>query len=382
MLPIGDSQTMTVAGDGSAPLSWNRLAALAACALVLGAGATILGVSIVQAGDDASARAFLHEEAQRGRVARTPGLFDNIRLSRTTVASTPSFYAPPPRGLSAPVFRTAAGGRLLEPPVVLNPFAPKTTQAERRSVRQAVQQIKALELADGAALNMVSGAANTMRTICVRLCDGFHAPIGYLNAVSDHAAHEALCRAGNPGVPVKAFRVAAGASTIDEATSLDGKTYAALPMAYAYEKSGDLACRPAIAQVNERRVSLLRDFTLRPGDTVVLDGRAKVFNGSSQWPYQASDFRDFRQSPQLNAVQRQRIDTVIGLSRLEASKRAERRSGLVREASLGTGTPGFAAVSSGTMSDIGPIFLRGTVGNDSARSPARVIAPEILGTHR
>jgi hypothetical protein len=382
MLRVGHGQTNTVAVQGSIPLSTSRLAALIACAVVVGAGAVVLGVSIVQAGDDASARAFLHEEAQRGRITRAPGLFENIRVSRTTLASTPSFYAPPPRNISAQIFRTTTTGKLLEPPVTLNPFAPRSTPGERKAVQNAVAQIKALDLAEGSAVNTVSGAANTMRTICVRLCDGFHAPIGYLNSVSDHSAHEALCRASNPGVPVKAFRIAAGASTIDAATSLDGKTYAALPMAYAYEKSGDQACRPAIAQVNERRVSLLRDFTLRPGDTVVLDGRATVFNGSSQWPYRASDFRDFRQSPQLSAVQRQRIDTVIGLSRLEASQRSERRSALVREASLAAGTTGFAVISSGTMSDISPLFLRGSVGNEPARRPARVISPETLGSHR
>jgi Protein of unknown function (DUF2865) len=372
MLRVGHGQTKSFASPVSRTQSTGRLVALTACALALGAGATVFGVSFVQAGDEASPRAFLTEEAQRGRVQRSANLFESTRVSRPVQVSAPSFYAPAPRTVSAPIFRTTLTGALLEPPISLNPFAPRTTKAERNAAKKNVAKIVALDLGDNPALNMVSGAANTMRSICVRLCDGYHAPIGYLNAVSDLPAHEALCRASNPGLPVKAFRVAAGAATIDDATSSDGKTYASLPMAYAYEKSSDQSCRPAIALVNERRVSLLRDFTLRAGDTVVLDGRAKVFNGSSQWPYRASDFRDFRQSQQLNAAQRQRIDNIIGLSRLEASRRAERRNALVREASLATGS----------MSDIGPAFLRGTVGAEVERGPVRVIAPQTLGTPR
>jgi Protein of unknown function (DUF2865) len=372
MLRVGHGQTKSIGRSVSRTSPKSRLAALTACAMSLGATATVLGVSFVQAGDDASPRAFLNDEAQRGRVSRSSNLFDTVRAPRAAPLSAPAFYAPAPRTVSAPIFRTTIAGTLLEPEIVLNPFAAQTRKTPRKSAKKLDSHIKALAPGDNPALEVVSGASNTMRSICVRLCDGYHAPIGYLSSPGDLPAHEALCRASNPGLPVKAFRVAAGAATIGEATSSDGKTYASLPMAYAYEKSGDPSCRPAIAQVNERRVSLLRDFTLRAGDTVVLDGRAKVFNGSSQWPYRASDFRDFRQSQQLNAAQRQRIDNIIGLSRLEASRRAERRNALVREASLIT-------VS---MSDIGPAFLRGSVGADVERGPVRVIAPQTLGTHR
>ena len=64
----------------------------------------------------------------------------------------------------------------------------------------------------------------------------------------------------------------------------DGKRYGALPMAFSHEKAADPACRPAIVQAGERRVSLLRDITLRPGDSVVLDGKVSTFSGSTSWP--------------------------------------------------------------------------------------------------
>lgn len=372
MLRVGHGQTKSFASSVSRTPSTSRLVALTACALAFGAGTTVLGVSFVQAGDDASPRAFLAEEVQRNRVSRSASLFDTVRVSRPLPVQTPVFYAPAPRRVPAPLFGMTTSGTLLEPTIGLNPFAPSSTKTGRGGAKKVAAQIRALDLGDNPASQTVSGAANTMRSICVRLCDGYHSPIGYMNSASDLPAHEALCRASNPGLPVKAFRVSAGATTIGEATGSDGKTYASLPMAYAYEKSGDQSCRPTIAQVNERRVSLLRDFTLRAGDTIVLDGRARVFNGSSQWPYRASDFRDFRQSQQLSATERQRIDSIIGLSRLEASRRAERRNARVREASLATGT----------MSDIGPAVLRGSIGSDTERGPVRVIAPQTLGTYR
>lgn len=50
----------------------------------------------------------------------------------------------------------------------------------------------------------------------------------------------------------------------------------------------DAGVGTAVAADGERRVSLLRDFTLRPGDSVVLDGKVTTFEGSSAWPYNSS----------------------------------------------------------------------------------------------
>lgn len=377
MLRIGQINNPTVANlpRTRSPVSALRLAALSCAAVALGAGMTVVGVSLVQAGDDAGAKEFLMQESARGRASRSAPTSNGNSQFSSYQASAPSFYAPPSRRQTGPLFPVTSSGALLEPAIVLNPFKTRDG-SDAKTNKKTVAKIVTVNADDVPGVDTVSGAASTARSICVRLCDGFHAPIGYLRASSDLQAHEALCRANNPGIPVKAFRVAAGATTIDGAVSADGKTYSSLPMAYAYEKSGDQACIPAIVQANERRISLLRDFTLRPGDTIMLEGRARVFNGSSQWPYRTSDFSDFRTSSMLSSNDRRRIDHLVGQSRLEAMRKAERRSQRVREASLGQGVA--SGQQSAAMSDIAPMELRGSITME--RSAMRTIAPLTLGT--
>jgi hypothetical protein len=321
---------------------------MAALGLALGAGGAVFTISFVQAGDDAGIRAFHAQEAASRREQRAP-------QQAAYSSSQPTAYAPSRGRWTQPILGLQSDGRIAHPPIALNPFQPGAKPG------QAAAAARPARTRTAARLDTVSGAADVARTICVRLCDGFHAPIGYLRSQADMKGHEALCQAMNPGVPVKVFRVAAGAETIDGAQAADGKRYAALPMAYSFEKASDAACRPAIVQAGERRISLLRDFTLRPGDSVVLDGKVRTFAGASRWPYSTRDFQDFRSSGELSKTQRHQIDQQVGVSRLEAEARSLRRQMRLREASLHDDT--FA-------SDASP--LRGSL-DATSRSPVRLI---------
>jgi hypothetical protein len=336
--PTGSSSSTTMNSMSRGRSSGLRLVAMAGVGLALGAGGTILTVSLVQAEDDAGIRAFHRQEAAN-RGERIP--------ARAAYASVPiSAYAPARQAWSLPFFQQARpDGRLAPPPVELNPFKP---------VQAAPKQVQHKQKLPAIRYDTVSGAADVTRTICVRLCDGFHAPIGHLRSQSDLKGHEALCQAANPGVPVKVFKVAAGAATIDDAVASDGKTYRALPMAYAYERGADPACRPAIATEKDRRVSLLRDFTLRPGDSVVLDGRVRTFNGSGKWPYTTANFRD-----------RRKIDEKVGISHMEAQVRALRRQMRVREAALHDDN--YASDALGLRGQLTP--------RDPIANPPRVVLP-------
>jgi hypothetical protein len=316
---------------------------MAALGLALGAGGAVFTVSLVQAEDDAGIRAFHRQEAAQRQA------------SQAAVVPRASAYAPARTGWQIPLLRMEPDGRIAHPPVELNPFRQRTAaERPKRPARRITQ----------ARLDTVSGAADVARTICVRLCDGFHAPIGYLRAASDMKAHEALCQAMNPGIPVKVFRVAAGAADIGEAQAADGKRYNALPMAWSHESTRDAAaCRPAIAQAGERRVSLLRDFTLRPGDSVVLDGKVRTFVGGSNWPYSTRDFRDFRSASELSKGQRKQIDERVGISRMEAEARGLRRQMRLREASLHDDSIASDAV----------VGLRGSL-DPARRGPVRMIS--------
>jgi hypothetical protein len=344
-----DSPAPASASAATAPRRSARLAALGALGLALGVGGTVLTVSLVQAEDDAGIRAFhLQEAANReARRAQSAGYAPQVM-------TRPTAYAPARSSWQIPLLQTAPDGRLAHPPVDLNPFRQRaaTDPAAARSRRTPEARL--------AALNEGS------RTLCVRLCDGFHAPIGQLRGAADIPAHEALCQAMNPGIPVKVFRLSGGVSDVGEAQSADGKRYRALPMAYAFETTRDAAaCRPAIVQAGERRVSLLRDFTLRPGDSVVLDGKVRTFMGGSRFPYSPRDFRDFRSAAELTKSQRREIDERVGISRLEAQARSVRRQMLLREASLHDDNLASDAESR--------FVLRGTL-DPARRGPVRMIS--------
>ena len=328
-----------------------RLAALAVLGVTLGIGGTVLTVSLVQAEDDAGIRAFHLQEAANREAKRASSY---ARYAPTQPQPRAVAYAPARNGWQIPLLQIAPDGRLAHPPVDLNPFRQRTVADADRARAKRAPEARLAAVADGT------------RTVCVRLCDGFHAPIGQLRSAGDLPAHEALCQAMNPGIPVKVFRMAAGVSDIAEAQSSDGKRYRALPMAFGHETTRDAAaCRPAIVQAGERRVSLLRDFTLRPGDSVVLDGKVRTFVGGSRWPYSQRDFRDFRTVGELTKSQRREIDERVGISRLEAQARGLRRQMLLREASLHDDT---------IANDAGDRFvLRGTL-DPARRGPVRMIS--------
>lgn len=326
-----------------------RLLALAALGIALGSGGMVLTASMVQAENDGSAREFLIQEAARRDQARV----QNAAYSSTRYAPQANAYAPAGNGWRLPLMQMQPDGRLAHPSIQLNPFRKPPQKLASRQRKVAGATI--------ASFDAVTGTADRAQTFCVRLCDGFHAPIGYLRSSGDMKAHESLCKAMNPGVPVKVFRMAARATGIADAVAADGQRYSALPMAFSHEKAADPACRPAIVQAGERRISLLRDITLRPGDSVVLDGKVSTFSGGSSWPYSRRDFRDFRSASELSKAQRRQIDEQVGISRMEAQARSVRRQMRVREAQLQDDTVASDAV------------LRGTV-DPTMREPVRLIS--------
>jgi hypothetical protein len=309
---------------------------MAALGLVLGVGGAVLTASLGQAEDDGGVRAFHRQEAARQAMRAAPA-------AAYTAASA---YAPAIRLRDLPLVQTHADGRIAHPRVELNPF--KRRQTEPARTRKRVAAIR---------YDAAAGAAKVLRTVCVRLCDGSHAPIGQLHNKADIETHRALCSAANPGVPVKLFTLAPGVDAIEGAVASDGTRYRSLPMAFAYEREVDPTCRPAQAGAAGRGLSALRDITLRPGDSIVLDGKVRTFTGG-QWPYTEADFRDFRVA-KLSAEQRRAIDDKVGISQREAQLRSLRRSMAPREAAWHD--PNFASDAVG---------LRGML---DAREPVRIV---------
>ncbi len=337
------------------PLS-PRLIALGTLGIVLGVGSALLGVSFVQASD----RVDMFEVARYDQAQRRTRM-ENV--PRQVYTSNANSYAPTRPIKYHPLSEVSPQGRVSFPDFNFNPFSFPQGKAAARTKKKTHDV--ATDNGDVPIYDTVSGASLSPRSICVRLCDGYQHPLGNIRDMLDLPGHEALCKATFPGVPTRVFRVAPGAENIDNAVSSDGKTYRSLPMANAYQTAIDPAC--ARPRTGTQTVSLLKDFTLRAGDTVIVNGRPRVFGGSSSYPYTASNFRDFRSSSAVSDATRKKIDDVVGVSRQERLNREVKRMSRVREANAADMTRAIDVVQGGRFDGLSARVIA-----DRA-SPVRII---------
>ncbi|MGL4437638.1 MAG: DUF2865 domain-containing protein [Bosea sp. (in: a-proteobacteria)] len=324
-----------------------RLVALGILGASIGIGGAVLGVSLVQAND----RVDMYE---------TTRFDDNVRKARRAAApqvisTSHSSYAPQRSVVNQPLRSVNDRGLITFPDFNLNPFIPRGADRKSANFRTKPKVATTAQALGEDTLDTVSGAANVPRSICVRLCDGYQHPLGYIRDSADLPGHQALCTAMFPDVPTRVFHVAAGAEGIDDAVGSDGKTYRSLPMAYAYQTSIDPAC--ARPRTGTQSVSLLKDFTLRAGDAVVINGRPRIFSGSSSYPFTAANFRDFRSSNIVSEAARKQLDQAVGVSRRERLQREARQMARVREANAIEPNRAVDLVRGGASSTSGQIRI-------------------------
>lgn len=330
-----------------APQRAIRMAALATLGCVVGLGGTMVAIGLVQANDRVDMYETVRSESGRGfwRTARPQPL--------PPAAYTAHGYAPVRAPVQQPLGTLNSQGLLQLPTVNFNPFHP-TGDGRQAARRSGPPRATTAALYDGGmAPETVSGSSAEARTICVRLCDGYQYPIATLRDGADVRGHEALCRAMFPGVPTRVYRVAPGAVTIDDAVGPDGRTYRQLPMAYAFKTSLDPAC--ARPRRGETTISLYRDFTLRPGDSVVMNGKVQVFTGAGSYPYTQASFRDFRSTRAVSAETRRSIDRQVGVSQKERLEREVRAVSRIREANATDPSRAVDVVRGGPLAERGQV---------------------------
>jgi hypothetical protein len=356
---------------GKGLLSSKSLAA-AALGMAIGMAGTLLLAPITAGARDDGVFEVMRADQQQRRGANPPPLYRDqhmVRSAPVTFFSWSRSKPRPPVDIQPDVSKPASSPQSMQ---AYAPSAPSRSDAIFKAAASGMQEHNALRrkiivrtVAASEKLAAYEPGFNR-RTVCVRMCDGYHFPIGDLNSTGDLKVHESACQASCPGAPVKLFTLASGQDNIDDAISAGGKPYKNMPMAYAHQRASDPMCTCQSAS-RDVRVSLLKDFTLRKGDTVVLNGRAKVFKGAKQWPYRPRDFADLKGSKNINKADRRKIDDMVGISRREAAERAVRTSRRIREARA-------IGLSDLTLNDAAPMTVL------SSASGVRIVAPSITGS--
>jgi hypothetical protein len=114
----------------------------------------------------------------------------------------------------------------------------------------------------------------TVRTICVRTCDGFYFPISYATNASRFREDEKTCQRMCPAAEVALFSYPTEGGDVAQATSIGGQPYSSLPNAFKYRQEFNSACsckRPGQTWAD----AVGKDEAVEPGDVVVTEDRAK-----------------------------------------------------------------------------------------------------------
>ena len=114
----------------------------------------------------------------------------------------------------------------------------------------------------------------TVRTICVRTCDGFYFPISYATNASRFREDEKTCQRMCPASEVMLFSYPTEGGDVAQATSINGAPYSGLPNAFKYRQQFDATCsckKPGQSWAD----AMGKDEAVEPGDVVVTEDRAK-----------------------------------------------------------------------------------------------------------
>ena len=117
----------------------------------------------------------------------------------------------------------------------------------------------------------------TFRTLCVRTCDGYYFPISYATTPERFNEDAQSCQRMCPAAQVQLYTYHNPGEEVNQAVTLDGQPYTALPTAFAYRKAIDKSCscrRPGESWAEAMKVQG-GDQTVAPGDVVVTEESAK-----------------------------------------------------------------------------------------------------------
>jgi hypothetical protein len=119
--------------------------------------------------------------------------------------------------------------------------------------------------------------SGTYHTVCVRACDGFYFPISYSTVPGRFPDDARACQRLCPAAEAELYSFRNPGEDMEQAVSLSGQAYTALPNAFRYRKEivGGCSCRRPGQSWADALKNADDASTLESGDIVVTDQNAK-----------------------------------------------------------------------------------------------------------
>ncbi len=128
----------------------------------------------------------------------------------------------------------------------------------------------------GGGLFSSDSQSSTFRTVCVRTCDGYYYPISFATTPASFQQDAQTCQQTCPAAEVVLMSHRNPGEDINQAMSVSGAGYTALPNAFKYRTEFNPACSCRRAgQSWSDALSQVKDTTIQSGDIVVTEERAK-----------------------------------------------------------------------------------------------------------
>jgi Protein of unknown function (DUF2865) len=122
--------------------------------------------------------------------------------------------------------------------------------------------------------------SGTYHTICVRSCDGFYFPISYSTVPSRFTDDARACQRLCPAAEAELYSFHNPGEDMQQAVSISGQPYTALPNAFRYRKEivAGCSCRRPGQSWADALKNADDSSTLESGDIVVTDQNAKALS--------------------------------------------------------------------------------------------------------
>ena len=132
--------------------------------------------------------------------------------------------------------------------------------------------------------------SGTYRTVCVRTCDGGYFPISFATVPARFGDDEKTCKALCPATEAALFAYRNPGEDINQAVSLNGQAYTALPNAFRYrsEYNPSCSCRAPGQTWADALKSIDDKAAADPGDIIVTEESAKKMQRPLAKPAPAS----------------------------------------------------------------------------------------------